>query len=54
MNPKLKPPGFTRSKLKYDEPLSNFAFKFSLRRYTTLLFSVPADGDTVGRCRLNR
>jgi len=23
-------------KLRYDEPLSNVAFKFSLRRYTTL------------------
>jgi hypothetical protein len=22
-------------KLKYDEPLSNFAYKFNLRRYTT-------------------
>jgi hypothetical protein len=25
---------FQRLKLKYDEPLSNFAFKFNLRRHT--------------------
>jgi len=30
----LKPPGTKRLKLQYDEPLSNFAFKFKLRRYT--------------------
>ena len=29
----LKAPGTKRLKLKYDEPLSNFAFKFNLRRY---------------------
>jgi len=31
---KLKAPGIKRLKLKYDELLSNFAFKFNLRRYT--------------------
>ena len=34
IKPTLKPPGTQRLKLKYDEPLSNFAFKFNLRRYT--------------------
>jgi hypothetical protein len=29
----LKAPGTTRLKLKYDDPLSNFAFNFNLRRY---------------------
>jgi hypothetical protein len=29
----LKAPGSKRLTLKYDEPLSNFAFKFNLRRY---------------------
>jgi hypothetical protein len=33
----LKPPGTERLRLKCDDPLSNFAFSFSLRRYT------PAD-----------
>jgi hypothetical protein len=35
MKPTLKPPGTNRLKLKCDEPLSNFAFKFNWRRYTT-------------------
>jgi hypothetical protein len=30
----LKPPGTKRLNLQYDEPLSNFAFKFNLCRYT--------------------
>jgi len=34
MKPMLKPPGTERLKLKYDELLSSFAFKFHLRRYT--------------------
>ena len=37
VKPKLKPPGTKRLKLKYDGPLSNAAFKFSLRRYTEVL-----------------
>ena len=32
IKPKLKAPGTKRLKLKYDEPISNFAFKFKLRR----------------------
>jgi hypothetical protein len=31
----LKPPGSMLLKLRYDEPLSNAAFKFTLRLYTT-------------------
>ena len=33
IKPKLKAPGYTRLKLRYDEPPSNFAFKFKLRLY---------------------
>ena len=32
--PVLKAPGIKLLKLEYDEPLSKFAFKFNLRRYT--------------------
>jgi hypothetical protein len=41
-------------KLKRDEPLSNFAFKFNLRRYSTLSESKHAELESakVGRCRL--
>ena len=35
MKPTLKEPGTKRLKLNYDVPLSTFAFKFNLRRYTT-------------------
>jgi hypothetical protein len=34
MIPVLKAPGSMLLKLRYDEPLSNFAFKFNMRRYT--------------------
>ena len=40
MKSKLKPPGTECLKLKYDNLLSSFAFKFNLRRYT---LHVPAD-----------
>ena len=33
----LKAPGMKLLKLKYDKPLSKFAFKFKLRRYTEML-----------------
>jgi len=33
MRPTLIAPGTKRFKLKYDVPLSNFAFKFNSRRY---------------------
>ena len=41
MKPTLKPPGTKRLKPKYDEPLSNFAFKFNLRRYITERTTTP-------------
>jgi len=34
MNSELKAPGTKRSKLKHDELLSRFPFKFDLRHYT--------------------
>ena len=34
IKPKSKPPKKKHLKLNYDEPLSNVAFKFNLRRYT--------------------
>jgi hypothetical protein len=34
IKPALKAPGTKRLNLQYDEPLSNFAFKFYMRRYT--------------------
>jgi hypothetical protein len=34
IKPTLKAPGIKLLKLTYDKPLSNFAFKFKLRRYT--------------------
>jgi hypothetical protein len=59
MKPMLKAPGSNRLKLEYDGLLSNFAFKFKLRRYTmtrfrmedTLRFLVE-ESIEVGRCRL--
>jgi hypothetical protein len=48
-----------RLKLKCDEPLSNVAFNFNVRRYTEAdFFVMPVVGgtylgrDVVGRCRL--
>jgi len=37
-------------KLKCDEPLSNFAFNFKLRRYTKTLLPAVHSGGKVGRC----
>jgi len=34
MKPVLKAPGTMLLKLRYDEPLSSFAFSFNLRRYS--------------------
>jgi hypothetical protein len=36
IKPKLKPPRYERLELRYDGPLSNAAFKFNLRCYTTV------------------
>jgi hypothetical protein len=45
--------GFQRLTPKYNEPPSNCAFIFSLRRYTAGLFRVFTAPDVlVGRCRL--
>jgi len=38
IKPMLKAPGYERSKLKYDEPPSNFAFNFNLSRYNLVRF----------------
>jgi len=43
--PTLKAPGTKRLKLKCDQPLTNVAFKFKLRRYTKVLWS---DSGTAG------
>ena len=40
IKPTLKAPGTKRLKLKYDEPLSKFAFKFNLRRYSLVQHEV--------------
>jgi hypothetical protein len=42
----LKPPGTERLKLEYGGPLSNFAFKFNLRRY--IMDKIGAMGDFYG------
>jgi len=50
MKPKLKLPGTQRLKLKCDDPLSIFAFKFNFRRFTTAETTTALA--SVGRCRL--
>jgi len=60
LTPVLKAPGFSGLKLEYDEPLSNFAFNFNLRRYTVVCIDEVHERSienellitTVGRCRL--
>jgi len=57
IKPTLKAPGTKRLKVKYDKPLSKFAFKFNLRRYTLVdnfstVSSELKGGGSVGRCRL--
>ena len=45
MTPTLKAPGADTLKLKYDEPLSKFAFNFNLRRYTPPeMLTAPLEG----------
>ena len=44
IKPTLKAPGTKRLKLEYDGLLSNFAFKFNLRRYTQGLLAEAAVG----------
>ena len=60
IKPMLKAPRSKRLKLRYDELLSGFAFKFNLRRYTLGVHTgdsitiAPAQTltDKVERCRL--
>ena len=49
MKPTLRPPGTMRLTPKYDVPVSNFAFKFNLRRYTLALDGAesPKDGSSL-------
>ena len=55
IKPKLKPPGIKRLKLKSDEPLSVFGFKFNLRRYTKeyVIGNLQFIADGGGRATLN-
>jgi hypothetical protein len=48
IKPTLEPPGTKGLKLTYDEPLSKFAFNFSLRRYTKVVFP-PFDSGNIGK-----
>ena len=54
MKPKLKPPATKRLKQEYDGLLSNFGFKFNLRRCNQVAIPDAAFLDVilVGRCRL--
>ena len=66
IKPTLKAPGTKRLKLKFDKPLSSFAFTFNLRRYNMVgnaytLAYAPNSVESwkgqklltkVGRCRL--
>jgi len=52
IKPQLKAPGTKRLKLKHDGPLSNFAFKFNLRRYSKVDEQGFEQMDNAGRCRL--
>jgi len=57
IKPILKAPGTKRFKLRYDGPLSNFAFKFHLRHYIVDHVAEVSSmkhrmSRMVGRCRL--
>jgi hypothetical protein len=52
INHNLKAPGTQRVKVKHDGPLSNFAFKFNLRRYTKAKAKNKDKDAKVGRCGL--
>ena len=55
IRPKLKAPGTKRLKLKSDELLSNFAFKFNLRRYTEVpVLPLPQQPDHLRSVRGGR
>jgi hypothetical protein len=53
----MKAYGLQHLKLEHDELLLSFAFKFNLRHYSWVVFTLPAKelGDRctmIGRCRL--
>ena len=56
MKPVVKAPGTKRLKLQCDGSLSNFAFNFNLRRYTTVAYHgisgppLPSPVGTDGFC----
>ena len=58
MKPTLKPPGTKHLKLKNNDPPSDFAFKFNLRRYNEALRifhdRLISEPDKVGLCRLTQ
>ena len=58
IKPTLKAPGAKCLKLTCDEPLSNFAFNFNLRRYEPervyMFFIIECICIMAWRCRLNR
>ena len=60
IKPKFKPPETKPLKLTSDILLSNFAFKFNLRRYNLAVMTISTVGygdvtpTSVGRCRLTR
>ena len=56
IKPTLKAPRTERLKLKYDEPLSSFAFNFNSCRYSEVVFGETSSDEMcqVGRYRLNR
>ena len=43
IKPKIKPPGTKPLKLDFNEPLSNFAFEFNLRRYIKAICCAQRD-----------
>jgi len=49
MKPTLKAPGTKRLKLKYDVPVSNFAFNFNLHRYISVYDSSSSSLNYYGR-----
>ena len=53
MKPMLTPPVMRHLKLRYDELLSSFPFKFNLRRYTLVRDKQTMMYYQVERCRLN-
>ena len=54
MTPTLKAPGTKRLKLKNDEPVSNVAFKFNLRRYTKVAALQQLNAGVIGDLKTAR